>query len=364
VKVRTVKKNKTKKKKKEQAARPLLTLAGMPLVAHLVRSHWKALTLAFLAVLGETAADILEPWPVKVVIDNVLQHKALPHRFDAIVALLPKNDFATLNFAIAGVLLIAVIGAISSYSEKFLTTSVAQWVAHDLRRMVYQRIQRLSLAEHGKSRSGDLITRVTKDIDAVQDFLDTALLGIVVSILTLVGMVGVMLYVNWRFTLVGLSVAPVLFVVVYFYSRRIKDASRAVKKKESDLLSGIAEVFTRSQFERVIASQSRLGLLMQRAWNRDLSGDLLLVPNAYSSFGSGEGGATHGTPYDYDTQVPLVLMGRRWIRPGAPPEYAEVVDIAPTLAYLLRVRPPAAAEGRVLTEALRPAAFERVRNQH
>ena len=97
MKVQTVKKKKTKKKKKEQAARPLLTLAGMPLVAHLVRSHWKALALAFLAVLGETAADILEPWPVKVVIDNVLQHKALPHRLDAIVGLFPQNDFATLN---------------------------------------------------------------------------------------------------------------------------------------------------------------------------------------------------------------------------------------------------------------------------
>ena len=116
---------------------------------------------------------------------------------------------------------------------------------------------------------------------------------------------------------------------------------------------GIADVFTRTQFERGIAAQSRLGLLMQRAWNRDLSGDLMMVPKAYSSFGSGAGGATHGTPYDYDTQVPLLLMGRRWIHPGSVAQYAEVVDIAPTLAQVLRVRLPAAAEGRVLAEALR-----------
>jgi predicted AlkP superfamily pyrophosphatase or phosphodiesterase len=116
---------------------------------------------------------------------------------------------------------------------------------------------------------------------------------------------------------------------------------------------GIAEVFTRSQLEQGVGGRSRLALLMQRAWNRELSGDLVLVPTAYSSFGSGDSGATHGTPYDYDTQVPLVLMGRPWIRPGAPPEYAEVVDIAPTLAHLLRLRRPAAAEGRVLTEALK-----------
>ncbi|MGO4474866.1 alkaline phosphatase family protein [Massilia sp. 2TAF26] len=116
---------------------------------------------------------------------------------------------------------------------------------------------------------------------------------------------------------------------------------------------GIAEVFTRSQLEQGVAGKSRLALLMQRAWNRELSGDLVLVPTAYSSFGSGDSGATHGTPYAYDTQVPLVLMGRPWIRSGAAPQYAEVVDIAPTLAHLLRLRAPAGAEGRVLDEALK-----------
>jgi subfamily B ATP-binding cassette protein MsbA len=153
------------------------------------------------------------------------------------------------------VLTIAVVGGISGYVEKYLTTSVSQWVAHDLRLLLYQRIQRLSLAEHGKSRTGDLITRVTKDIDAVQDFIESALLGIVVSVLTLIGMVGVMLYVNWRFTLIGLSVAPVLFLFVYFYSRKIKDASRAVKRKETELLSGVAEVFTAIQVVQAFARE-------------------------------------------------------------------------------------------------------------
>ena len=127
-------------------------------------------------------------------------------------------------------LLIAIVGAVSSYIEKYLTTSVSQWVAHDLRRTLYQHIQRLSLAEHDESRTGDLITRVTSDIDAVQDFITSALLGIVVNVLTLAGMIGVMFYINWRFTLIALSVAPVLFLVVYFYTRRIKKASRAVEE--------------------------------------------------------------------------------------------------------------------------------------
>lgn len=116
---------------------------------------------------------------------------------------------------------------------------------------------------------------------------------------------------------------------------------------------GIAQVFTRTQLEQGDVHATRLGLLMQRAWNRQLSGDLMAVPNAYSLFTKATSGSSHGAPYAYDTNVPLLLHGASWIKPGARPEYAEVVDIASTLAHLLRVRPPAGAEGRVLAEALR-----------
>ena len=131
-------------------------------------------------------------------------------------------------------LILAVIGGISAYIEKYLTTSVSQWVAHDLRRTLYHQFSDCRSPNTTEARTGDLITRVTSDIGAVQDFIDTALLGIVINVMTLAGMIGVMFYLNWRFTLIALSVSPVLFLVVYFYTRRIKSASRAVKKKESD----------------------------------------------------------------------------------------------------------------------------------
>ncbi|MFL6183142.1 MAG: ABC transporter ATP-binding protein, partial [Actinomycetes bacterium] len=112
-----------------------------------------------------------------------------------------------------------------------------------------------SLLEHGESRTGDLISRVTSDIDAIQDFINTALLGVLVSLMTLAGMIGVMFYVNWRFTLIALSVAPVLFAVVYFYTRRIKKASRALRKQESELMSGVAEVLTSIQVVQAFARE-------------------------------------------------------------------------------------------------------------
>ena len=236
--------------------RPSSKRSGLLLISQLIRPHWKALCVAVLAVLGETLADILEPWPIKIVVDNLLQSKPLRGPLAAFAFRLFGHDtFAILNFALASVVLIAVVGAISAYTEKYLTTSVAQWVGHDLRRMMYQRIQRLSLAEHGESRTGDLLTRVTSDIEAIQDFITSALLGIVINVLTLAGMLGVMFYINWRFTLIALSVAPLLFLVVYFSTQRIKHASRLVKKRESELLSGVAEVLTSIQVVQAFARE-------------------------------------------------------------------------------------------------------------
>jgi len=221
-----------------------------------VRPHSRALTLALIAVVGETLADVAEPWPVKIVIDNVVQQRKLTGWLGpTVVRFFGDNTFAILNFAVAAVLVIALLGAVSSYIEKVLTTTVSQWVAHDLRRTLYQHIQRLSLAEHNDARKGDLIARVTSDIDAVQDFISSALLGIIVNILTLVGMIGVMFYIDWRFTLIALSITPMLFLVVFFYSKRIKKASRRVRKQESELLSGLSEVFAAVQVVQAFARE-------------------------------------------------------------------------------------------------------------
>jgi subfamily B ATP-binding cassette protein MsbA len=222
----------------------------------LLRPHWKALTLALVAVLGETLSDVLEPWPIKIVIDNILQSKKLPDWLGGFVShTFGHEKLPILNFAVVAVVAIAVVGATSSYVEKYLTTSVSQWVTHDLRRTLYNHIQRLSLSEHDKAQTGDLITRVTSDISAIQDFINSALLGMLVNWLTLVGMIGVMLYINWRFTVIALSIAPALFVVVYTFTRRIKQASRAVRKKESELVSVVQEVLTSVRVVKAFARE-------------------------------------------------------------------------------------------------------------
>jgi subfamily B ATP-binding cassette protein MsbA len=214
-------------------------------ITSLLRPHLKLLMVGFVGVLGEGVANLLEPWPLKVVLDNVLKSKPAQGWLNTwILSMFGHNTLGVLNFAALAVLAIAIVGAGCSYVEKYVTTSVGQWVTHDLRRTLYSHIQRLSLAYHDHKQTGDLISRVTGDIDAIQSFIVSGLLDAMINSLTLVGMLGVMLYLNWQFTLIALSVAPFLFLVVFSYTRRIKKASREVRKKEGEIVSVMQEVLS------------------------------------------------------------------------------------------------------------------------
>jgi ATP-binding cassette, subfamily B, bacterial len=225
-------------------------------IRELLKPHLGAMIVGLLAVMGEGAANLLQPWPLKIVLDDVLRSResnAWVVRW--VHALIGVDKLAMLKFACLAVLAIAALDAIASYLEKYLTTSVAQWVSYDLRRRVYSHIQKLSLAFHDQERTGDLISRVTSDIDAIQSFITQGLLGILINLITLVGMVAVMFYLDWRFTLIALSVAPFLFAVVYSYTRRIKKASRAVRKKEGEITSVVEEVLSSIRVVKAFARE-------------------------------------------------------------------------------------------------------------
>src|SRR5262245_56694858 len=102
----------------------------MKKLSYLLRPHWHQLSLAFLAVLGESITDLLEPWPLKIVFDNVLGSKHLPDWLAAVVhPIFGTSKLSILSFVVVIVLIIATVGAVSTYFEKYLTTSVAQWVS-------------------------------------------------------------------------------------------------------------------------------------------------------------------------------------------------------------------------------------------
>ena len=227
-----------------------LTFAG------LLKPRIGTLLIGTIAVFVEAAANLAEPWPLKVVLDNVLKSKSGHTWMSQLVLTASAADkLVILKWAALAVLLIAAIGAVSNYTERYITASLGQWVMHDLRHTLYCHIQRLSLGFHNQKQTGDLITRLTTDIDAIQSFITSGLLGVLINGFTLVGMAAVMFFLNPRFTLIALSVAPLLFFVVFHYTRRIKKATRDVRRKEGEMVSVIQEVLSSMHVVKAFAGE-------------------------------------------------------------------------------------------------------------
>ncbi|WP_031496964.1 ABC transporter ATP-binding protein [Bryobacter aggregatus] len=225
-------------------------------IADLLRPHRTLLFFGVLAVVGEGVANLLDPWPLKIVLDGVIRSK-----MDAgwlnnwITSLVGTDPVGTLKIAVVATLGIATLGALCSYAERYITVSVGQGILHSLRRTLYSHIQRLSLSFHDQARTGDLISRATGDIDTIQGFVTSGFLGTIINLLTLFGIVGVMFYLNWRFTLIALSITPLLFLVVFSFTRRIRTATREARKKEGEIVSVIQEVLSSMRVVKAFARE-------------------------------------------------------------------------------------------------------------
>lgn len=224
----------------------------------LVRPYWSWLLIVVAAMLLETAMALASPWPIKIVLDSVFDAKPLPWAF-AWVAGGALDRLGRLNVAVAATIVIALLQAAAAYLNAYYTVSIGQWIAHDLRRSVYAHLQRLSMSYYDRQQVGPLISTITEDINAVQEFASTSLLDIVIDSLTVAGMLVVMCTLNWRFTLVALAVTPLLAVFVFRLRSVVKQATRDVRARQSEIVSIVQEglgairvvkTFAQGAFER------------------------------------------------------------------------------------------------------------------
>lgn len=115
---------------------------------------------------------------------------------------------------------------------------------------------------------------------------------------------------------------------------------------------GMGAAYTRRELETGSRAGAPFFGQMRKSWHKDVSGDVQFVFTPHWMVGVAGLVATHGSPHPYDTQVPILLYGPQWIKPGRVDVRVEVVDIAPTLSRLLGVPAPSASEGRVLPSAV------------
>ena len=184
-------------------------------ILDLVRPYRGWVFIVFAAMLLETAMSIAAPWPLKVILDNVVGKHKLPEFLSWLRDFsFGENTLALAGVAAAGTVLIAVIGAIAGYIDNYYTESVAQYVANDLRQRLYHHLHRLSLRYYDTHQTGNLLSTITSDVTTMQSFASTTLLSILVDSLTILGMVGVMFYLNFDFALVAVGVTPFLLLFV------------------------------------------------------------------------------------------------------------------------------------------------------
>src|SRR6201999_1533432 len=209
------------------------------LVFEVLRPYRGWLVIVFVGMLIEIGMGLAAPWPLKLVIDPALGNHPLPHWLDWAHEYggFGKHTLGVALFAGAATLAIAVVGAIASYIDNYFTTSVGQWVANDLRLRVYEHLHRLSLRYYDNAKIGALVSTITSDVATIQDFASSSTLDIVIDLLTIVFMVALMLWLDWDFTLIALAFTPVLLLFVFHFKKAVKEATRAVRARQSEVLS-------------------------------------------------------------------------------------------------------------------------------
>ena len=194
------------------------------------------------AMIVETIANLAAPWPLKVIIDDVAGHGHSSPVFSRIESALAGTQKMNLAVIMAlSFLLIAIIGAVADYIDNYITESVGQRVAHDLRMRTYHHLQRLSLSYYDTHATGGILSTITTDIQTVQSFASSSTLDILVDLLTIVSMLGLMFWLNWDFTLIALGVTPILLIFVFRFKKAVKKATREVRKQQSEIVSVVQQ---------------------------------------------------------------------------------------------------------------------------
>ena len=171
------------------------------------------------------------------------------------------RDVDTIAVVTLGIVLLTIINsATDSFAEIFLARG-GRLLGLNLRVALYAHLQRLSLAFYGQQRTGDLLTRVTGDVTALEDFVTASLSDIVGSILLIVFILATIILNAWQVALMAVVIIPVMAVVSNYFSQRIKSASKKQRAREGDLAAAAQEMLTSI---RVIQTYGRSGNQEQR----------------------------------------------------------------------------------------------------
>ncbi|MGE5575822.1 MAG: ABC transporter ATP-binding protein [Syntrophothermus sp.] len=192
-----------------------------------LRPYWRQFLLSFAALLLVTAANLALPRLVgRGLIDQILTQ---------------EKSIARLNLLAGSIILLFLVKGVASYGQGYLASYISQRLIVDLRNKIFGHLQKLSLAFHETTRTGELIARVTNDVALVQASFPIGLMDLLQQVLMLAGALVSIFLIHWKLASLMFIVLPVLGLVVNRFGAKIRQLTRTVQEKIADLTSILQE---------------------------------------------------------------------------------------------------------------------------
>jgi ATP-binding cassette, subfamily B, bacterial len=222
-----------------------------------IRQQGGLLTISFLALLAETGLHMLEPWPLKFIFDEII-FKGFKVESLEVPFLDNFNVITLLTLLAIALVIIALLRGTMAYVSTAGMAVAATKILSEIRANLYSHIQSLSLSFHNKAKTGDLITRVTYDIERLREVTVVAALPLVTNTLTMVGMLGVMMWLNMQLAFIAVAIFPVFLMTTATMSKRIHKVATKQRQREGIMAANAAEAIGAIKVVQALSLQSRL----------------------------------------------------------------------------------------------------------
>ncbi len=211
--------------------------------SHLGREKAR-LSVASVSTIGVSLAGLLNPWPLKIIIDQIILKRKLPHSLQFLHGIAAQGTMTFLLATTASMLAISIISGGFQYFQTFISSSIGYRIVYAIRRELFSHLQRLSLSFHQKSMSGDLLSRIVADTNDLRNLFSDSLLTFVSNGLMILGMLVIFLIMDWRVGLIALGTFPLLGYSLFHLYRKTRVSSKQQKRQEGRVASRMAEVLS------------------------------------------------------------------------------------------------------------------------
>jgi ATP-binding cassette, subfamily B, bacterial len=214
------------------------------LVMACLREQRLAVALAMCGAAGVVLAELLAPWPLKIIFDHILLGKPLPGSLAPLDSMLKWGTWPALVLMAGAIALIALTYGVMAYLQLYSSARVGHRITWRLRGELFAHLQRLSLAFHRNNRTGELLSKVASDTNLLRDMFAEWALTFVRNGLTVVAMLAVMFLLNWQLAAAVATTLPPLLLIIQWLNRNVRDAARVQRKQEGRMASRLNEVLS------------------------------------------------------------------------------------------------------------------------